>query len=153
MKLSKRLTLVITCLALTAGGKVWAGPATDSLATCLGDNTSGKERKMLVRWVFLSISSHPDLRPLSAATPAMSTSSSKETANLFTQLLTERCADKAAAAINADGKLAIEGAFGHLGKIAMMEMMGHPQVQQNLADLDKYTDKRKFEALVKKTKP
>ena len=44
---------------LQVPGLALADSAAD-LSTCVADNTSGKQRKDLARWVFFAMAAHPD---------------------------------------------------------------------------------------------
>src|SRR3982751_4847671 len=45
-----------------------AGPASQSLGTCLADNTSGRDRKELAKWIFVAMSAHPDMKDVAGVT-------------------------------------------------------------------------------------
>ena len=95
MTFSKVLSAaVLTCLSFAAT----AGPATDTLGACLADNTTGKDRKDLAKWVFVSISVHPEMKGLTTATDADREQSDKTVAALLTRLITDSCLQQARAA-------------------------------------------------------
>ena len=76
-----------------------AGPATDALASCVADNTTGKDRKDLAKWVFVAMSAHPEIKPLSKASDAVKESLDKNLANIATKLITESCRTEAHLAV------------------------------------------------------
>lgn len=133
-------------LALLAPAAALAGTATDDLSTCLTDNTTGKERKELVKWIFVSLSSHPDLRELSVATPAVRERVNKGTGVMLTRLLTENCPAQARRAYAQNGGQAFEAAFAVLGRLAMQELLTHPDVSASVAGFGRYVDKQKLQA-------
>lgn len=130
---------------LLAPAAALAGPATAAFATCLADNTTGKDRKELAKWVFVSISSHPDLHQLSAVTPAAHKQVNQTMGALLTRLVTESCAQEARAAVQQDGNQSFEQAFTSLGRLAMQELMTNREVAANINGFVDYMDKEKFQ--------
>lgn len=131
---------------LLAPAPAQAGPATDALSACLADNTTGKERKDLVKWIFVSIAAHPELRELAVATPAMRDRVNQRTGVMLTRLLTDNCPEQARRAYERDGGQAFEAAFGVLGRLAMQELMTNADVNAAVSGFGKYVDKQKLEA-------
>jgi hypothetical protein len=123
-------------------------PAT-SLPTCLADNTSGKDRKDLARWIFLAIGAHPENKPfLTNGTGQVTDDANKATAALFMRLLTDTCAAQTKAAVQVGGPQVIQAAFSELGKLAMQELMANPDVSAAMSALAKYVDQQKLAAVL-----
>lgn len=131
---------------LLAPAPALAGAATDTLGACLADNTTGKERKELVKWIFVSIAAHPDLRELAVATPAMRERVNRNTGIMLTRLLTENCPEQTRQAYQREGGQALEAAFGILGRLAMQELMTNRDVGAAVAGFGQYVDQQKLEA-------
>jgi hypothetical protein len=125
-----------------------AGPNSIELGKCLTDNTNGKERKDLARWLFIAMGTHPEIKQLSAATGADLDAASKSTGALFTRLLTENCAAQMRSATETDGKDAIQAAFATLGQVAMQELMSDKDVNAAFSGFERYVDKKKVEAVL-----
>jgi len=144
-------TLVLCLSACMAGAPAtsFAGPATDAFGACLADNTTGKERKELARWVFLAISAHPQISDISKATDAMRDRADHDTASLFMNLVTDRCSAQAAKAYQDEGPQSFQAAFESLGRVAMTELMSNPQVSASISTFSKYIDSAKVEAVLK----
>lgn len=143
----KRL-LMVFLLALGSAGAQAADEAVEALGKCLGDNTNGKERKDLAKWVFLAMASHPDMKPLSTATTELRDESSKTTAELFTRLIVDSCVTEVRAAVSKHGTMGLQLGFTFLGQLAMQELMTNQEVQQSMSNLERYVDqKRVNEAL------
>lgn len=138
------------CLALLAlllaPAPVLAGPATDALSACLADNTTGKERKELAKWVFVGISSHPAMRDISRATPALREQVNQRTGAMLTRLLTENCPQQARRVIREEGGHGLEQSFSSLGKLAMQELMGNAEVNAAIGGFANYLDQEKLRA-------
>ena len=138
--------LGLLLLALLAPAAALAGPATDALSACLADNTTGKERKELVKWIFVSLAAHPELRDLAVATPATRERVNKGTGIMLTRLITENCPEQARRAYQHEGSQSFEAAFGVLGRLAMQELMTHPDVSTAISGFGKYIDQQKLQA-------
>ncbi len=143
------LPALLLASAFSAPLAAAAAPA-DDLANCLKDNTTGKDRKDLARWVFLSISVHPDMRPDSNATEATRTAANKNMAELVTRLLTERCATETRAVAGANAREAMRNAFRLLGEVAVMELTTNQDVAKSIEGFTQYLDIKKFEAVLQK---
>ena len=127
-----------------------AGSATDRLSTCVADYTSGKDRKDLAQWVFVAMTAHPEIHPMSNVTEANRDRLDKKMAALATRLLTENCRTEAKAAIEKEGNESLQAAFSILGKLAMQELMSNTSVNSSFSRYAKYLDKAKFDSAFEK---
>jgi hypothetical protein len=123
---------------------VSAGPAADAAGTCLTDNTTGKDRKILTRWIFLAMTRHPDLAALSAATDADHDAGTRQMAALFERLITQDCRSEIRAMVAAEGSSSMRTPFEVLGRVAMVELMGNPTVAAQVGRLDQFVDQQKI---------
>lgn len=141
-------TFVTAIAAVVIGSAVnvpsaLAVTATDALSTCLADNTTGRDRKEMARWVFVGMASHPEIKMLSNVTQAKRDELDKSMATLVTRLMTENCRVQARSAMERDGGEAFKVAFGVVGQLAMQELMSNPNVNASFSDFAKYIDKEK----------
>ena len=137
--------LIASCALLSAIPAV-AGPHGDALGTCLADNTSGKERKNLARWIFSAMATHPEMKDLSNATAQTRDKISQSMGVLVTRLLTENCAVQTRAAVQNEGNASLEAAFGSLGALAMQELMSNQDVNAAIGQFERYVDSKKIQA-------
>ena len=122
-----------------------------ALSSCVADNTSGKQRKELARWVFLAMAAHPDLRQFTSSDiDAARESTDKSTATLFELLITEQCATEANAAYKEHGTPGLQVAFEALGRLAMMELMSNESASSAMNAFEKYVDSSKVNAALTK---
>lgn len=135
--------------AATLSAPVLASDTAAALGSCLGDHTTGKDRKDLAQWVFAAMAAHPEIKPLSNVTEANREEMDRSMAALATRLLTENCRTEAKAAISTGGSAAIEAAFEVLGQLAMQEIMSDASVNASITRYGKYLDNAKFEAAFK----
>jgi hypothetical protein len=124
-----------------------AGSDTDALATCLADNTTGKDRKDMARWVFVGMSAHPEIRSLSNVTEKDRDELDKTMAALLTKLIVKNCPSQAKTAMQNEGNAAFQAAFGTIGKLAMQELMSNTEVNSSFSRFSKYLDKNKIDSV------
>lgn len=144
--MTKLLLSALTLSATFMPAISFAGPTTDALASCVADNTTGKDRKDLAKWVFVAMSAHPEIKPLSKASDAVKESLDKNLASLATKLITESCRAEAHQAFSTEGEKSFEFAFHALGRLAMQELTTNPAVSASFSNYVKYLDRSKFEA-------
>lgn len=123
-----------------------AGPASDSLSACVADNTTGKDRKDLARWIFASMATHPEMERHSSITAADREELDKSLATIVTKLLTENCKAETKLAYEKEGNAALETAFRVFGELAMQELMSNSTVKSTFEKYAVYLDQKKFEA-------
>lgn len=123
----------------------------EATQTCLTDNTSGKDRKLLAKWIFLSMAAHPELKTLSTATAQTQEDTSREFAGLVTRLMTVDCKNEMRALIGTDDDVlgAMKVAFSHLGEVAMQELMANKDVDASISQFGKFMDEEELSAALK----
>lgn len=121
-----------------------AGPFTDKLSICLVENTSIADKRVLIKWVFGAMASHPDVQKFSSIPESSTLQTNKKTAALFMDLLTIRCGQEAKEATKYEGDSAIEASFGVLGEVAMSELTGHPNVTQYMMGFTQYLNEKRL---------
>ncbi len=137
---------IALCVAASFAQLAHATPTSDALGECLVDKTNGHDRKLLARWIFVTMAAHPELRDMFVMTPQTRDAANQETANLFTRLVTADCLKETRSAVEKDGALAMKLAFSKLGEVAMQELMTNPAVQASFGGLDRYMDRDKLRA-------
>lgn len=137
--------IALTIVLSIASVPVLAASAADNLSSCFADNTTGKERKELARWVFIAMATHPEIQDISKITPTVREATNKNIGALVTKLMTETCVTQARFA-SKEGGDAIKNAFEVLGKLAMQELMSDAGVRRTTQEFARYLDSKKFEA-------
>lgn len=122
---------------------VFAAGEVEALGKCLGDSTTGRERKDLAKWIFLAMSSHPEIKPFVRASREDIEQSSKATAALFTRLITDACVNEVKSAIKTGGPVALQLGFQVLGQLAVQELMANQEVQGSIADFGRFIDQKR----------
>jgi hypothetical protein len=146
----KRFVLAITAGVLASSA--FGAPALEDAQRCLTDNTNGKERKELVRWVFLAIAAHPEIRALAAVPPEAPAKADRLFADLVTRLIVDACPKEVSLLIKEEGAQGLKLAFQTLGQVAMAEMITDPSVTARMAAFTKLLDEQKFRPLMAPSK-
>jgi len=147
-------TLIVAVIVGMFAVPAWAqgDQAASALKQCVADNTSGKDRKELAKWIFLAMAAHPEMKQYANADAAAVDQSSRTIASLVTRLLTESCLSETRAVMQGgQGSRSFQFAFEGLGQLAMFELMADPSVQTNMSVFQRYIDQKRFnEALAPK---
>ena len=123
--------------------------AAGTLRMCLADNTSGRDRKDLAKWVFFAMAAHPEMKQYADANATAADESSKTMAALVTRLLTQSCAKEVKAAMKTGaGPEAVKLAFKTLGELAMQELMTDKSVQDAMGAFGRYVDQPRLNAVL-----
>ena len=141
-----RPVIVAAVLLIPVSASDHQALAVNALKTCLADNTSGKDRKELAKWIFLAMAAHPEMKPHAAANvPAAADESSRTIAAMVTRLLTESCLSETKAVMRI-GQLAqsMEFAFQGLGELAMQELMTDQAVSDSMGLFERYLDQKRM---------
>lgn len=116
----------------------------DEISKCLSDSTTGKDRKVLARWIFSGMAQHPEISGMSNITQSDREELDKTAGQLYNRLLTQDCRSQVRVAIKSNDQAAITSAFGHLGRLAMQELTSNPNVTKAFAGVAKYVDQTKL---------
>jgi hypothetical protein len=137
------LKVIVLLLAALVAAPSFAAPESQTLSACFADNTTGKDRKILARWVFLGMSTHPEMQDITHVAPDVIDNATKVTAALFTRLTTQSCRNEfRAATLSSGGSSEIQAAFQVLGQLAMQELMTDKNVMTSMSAISKYIDKK-----------
>ena len=140
--------IVLSIFVLSAPNLYAADPAHE-LSSCLADSMNGKERKILVKWVFFSMAAHPEINNHANITSADQSGVDKSFGELFTRLLAVDCPAQTRAALQSGGAQALTQSFKTLGEVAILEIMNASEVAETMAGFEKYVDTQKLNQLTK----
>jgi len=150
MRTTRLLATVLASTALLSSPIALAGPAETAAATrCLADNTTGRDRKDLARWIFLAMAAHPEIKEMSKASGAQQEQSQRAVAGLFSRLVGETCATEVRALVQTEGPAALGKPFEVLGQLAMQELMSNADVKANVGGFERFIDRAKVEPVLK----
>lgn len=147
-KISIALAAIVIGSAITVSSAS-ASPAADALGACLADNTTGKDRKGMMKWVFMAMSAHPEIHNLSNITEKKRDEVNRMMGAMITKLITESCPAQAKNAA-ANGGEAFKIAFEVVGRLGAQELMSNPEVNSSFSGFAKYMDKDKMNSVFSK---
>ena len=145
--INARLTTILIALAFQTAAL--ASPSADALGQCFADNTTGKDRKDLAKWLFVGMSAHPEISAIARASAEATEAAQRTVGILFTRLITETCPNEMRAVIKSEGAEGAKFAFESLGKMAMQELTSNSQVSGVIAGFQRYVDKPKVERILR----
>ena len=118
------------------------------LGTCLSDNTTGKDRKELARWIFTAMATHPAIDSTASVKKSERQEASRRVGAIFTRLISESCKEEVRSAMNAGGSSVIRSGFGKLGRVAMQELMRNQEVSAAMEEMTRYIDMERIEKVL-----
>jgi hypothetical protein len=139
---------VVLLALVAASGLSQANQAVEVFSQCIADNSTGKDRKALARWLFVSMGAHPEMRAIAPIPPSASEDASRVAGELFSRLLADSCPTQTQAAVRAVGPIAVQQAFTVLGQLAMQELMTDKDVAAGMASLQKHLDTKRLETVL-----
>lgn len=142
----KTRLLALLLLSLATGAV--AQPAVDSFSRCLAENTTGRDRKDLARWLFVAMGAHPEMRAIASIAESAPVESSRTVGQLFTKLIADACPSQAKAALQAVGPMAMQAGFTVLGQLAMQELMADKDVAAGMALLERHIDTARLQSVM-----
>lgn len=125
-----------------------AGPYADDLSRCLVSSTTDADRALLMKWIFAAMSLNKEVAPYVNMPAAERDKIDRETADLYTRLLTDSCRKQTRDATRYEGPVAINAAFNMLGQIAAQGLFDDPAVAASISGLARYFDNEKIMAVM-----
>jgi hypothetical protein len=117
------------------------------MGKCLVKASSPEDRAVFIKWLFSSISLHPDVASMTMITAQQREDINKRTAALLQKLLTELCRSETQQAIRYEGPATLQYAFQIFGQAAAGDLFANPNVAAGMKDVTKYIDQDKIKAL------
>src|SRR5258708_5845826 len=102
------------------------------MAKCLVKAATPDDRTLLVKWIFSTMTLHPDLSSMSSVSPQQRETLSKDAGALFQRLLTESCRSETQQAVQNEGAQTIQYAFQILGQVATRGLFTDPHVVEGM---------------------
>ncbi|MGH8191257.1 MAG: hypothetical protein ACREP2_07395 [Rhodanobacteraceae bacterium] len=146
-----RRTLLLLAALLTA--PVWSAPAhaedyAGTLAQCLIRSTTPADRKIALRWAFVTMALDPEVASMATITPAEREAINRQAGALVTNLLAQSCRQPVQQALMFEGPPAVESAFEAWGRWAVSGLVTEPHVAKGMAGLLQYLDMGKLMSLI-----
>ena len=119
----KKLISFLYIILISINPNSFAGPFTDDFAKCLVTKTTAQEKTDLVKWIYVTISFHPQLSQMSNLTAEDVEMANIRVADYMTNVFAYKCNDELNQAIKYEGEESVFYAFELLGELAMGELM------------------------------
>jgi hypothetical protein len=140
-----RMTRTLLAIALVVSPLFCEAQAPAVLGKCIVGSLSAKDRSDLARWVFLSMSTHPDMRQFSNASAESREDTSRAVGVLFTRLMTRDCAGEMQEAARAGAPPVVPSAIQFLTQIGVQELMTSRDVLNTLSSFSRFADKERID--------
>ena len=119
----KKFISYLSIILISFNMNSFAGPFTDDFAKCLVTKTTAQEKTDLVKWIYVTISFHPQLSQMSNLTAEDVEMANIRVADYMTNVFAYKCNDELNQAIKYEGEESVFYAFELLGELAMGELM------------------------------
>ena len=123
------LTLIIFFFVQTNS---FSGEYLTRFANCLSQNTTERDKIVLVRWMFSSVAQHSALESEFNIPSEKSTNHEIAVADYMQYILGSVCLEEAKNVLNYEGEKAFIKSFEFLGELAMMSLIDDPNVSRAL---------------------
>jgi len=100
-----------------------SGPFTDEFSRCIVTKTTSQEKTDLVKWIYVTISFHPQLSDMSNLSSEDVEMVNIRVADYMTNVFAYKCNKELIEAIKYEGENSVVTAFELLGEIAISEIM------------------------------
>ena len=141
----ERLSRVLMGVALAVSPLFCEAQAPVVLGKCLVENLLPKDRGDLARWVFLSMSTHRDMRQFSKASGESREDTARAVGDLFTRLMTHDCVAEVQEAARTGGTAVVPSAIQFLTQIGIQELMTSRDVLDTLSTFSRFADKERID--------
>ena len=110
----------------------FSGEYLNRFANCLMQNTTERDKVVLVRWMFSAVAQHSALESEFNISVEKSTNHEIAVADYMQYILGSICLEEAKNVLNYEGEDAFVKSFEYLGEVAMMSLIDDPNVNRAL---------------------
>ena len=110
----------------------FSGEYLNKFANCLMQNTTERDKVVLVRWMFSAIAQHSALESEFNISSEKATNHEIAVADYMQYILGSICIEEAKNVLNYEGEEAFAKSFEYLGEVAMMSLIDDPNVSRAL---------------------
>ena len=141
----KKILILFFLFSFGVSSFSYSGPFSDEFSRCIVTKTTSQEKTDLVKWIYVIISFHPQLKEMSGITSDDVEMANIRVADYMTNVFAYKCKDEMMDAIEYEGEESAMEAFKLLGEIAMMEIMSEQNVSYASELFIQYLDEQFFE--------
>ena len=110
----------------------FSGEYLNRFANCLMQNTTERDKVVLVRWMFSAVAQHSALESEFNISAEKSTNHEIAVADYMQYILGSICLEEAKNVLSYEGEEAFTKSFEYLGELAMMSLIDDPNVNRAL---------------------
>ena len=110
----------------------FSGEYLTRFANCLSQNTTERDKVVLVRWMFSAVAQHSALESEFNISAEKSTNHEIAVADYMQYILGSICLEEAKNVLSYEGEEAFTKSFEYLGELAMMSLVDDPNVNNAL---------------------
>ena len=110
----------------------FSGEYLNRFANCLMQNTTERDKVVLVRWMFSAVAQHSALESEFNISAEKSTNHEIAVADYMQYILGSICLEEAKNVLSYEGEEAFTKSFEYLGELAMMSLIDDPNVNNAL---------------------
>ncbi len=141
------MKIIFCIIFLLISFNINAGPYQDRYTSCILENTSERDRIILVKWLFVLLSEHPSLKNDFPTTEDDKKSNDMAVADYISYVLGVKCLNETIDVLEYEGEEAFLKGFELLGEVAFMELADHEDVSSSFERYIQYIDPSLFEKI------
>ena len=128
-----------------------AGPATETLGTCLITAAGKADPSVLSQWMYVAMGTNPALKGLSSVSEDQRQAINAKAAAFIQKAMLTDCRPQALEALRTDGPSAVEQSFQLVGAISTRQLRSDPATQTSLQGVARGFDPKAWEAFAAET--
>ena len=141
------MKIIFCIIFLLISFNVNAGPYQDRYTSCILENTSERDRIILVKWLFVLLAEHPTLKNDFPTTEDDKISNDRAVADYISYVMGVKCLNETKEVLEYEGEEAFLKAFELLGEVAFMELAENEDVALGFERYIQYIDPSLFEKI------
>ena len=138
--MSKFILFVVLLFSLNVKAEIYG----DKFTECLLNNTSDRDKIILVKWMFVTMSQHPILKREFPISENKKESANIAIADYISYIIGSTCKEETKEVVRYEGEEAFIESFEYLGEIAMMLLIQNEDVMIAYEDYLKFIDESIF---------
>jgi len=139
--------ILISIFVLFISFNINAGTYQDRYTSCILENTSERDKIILVKWLFVLLAEHPSLKNDFPTTVDDKISNDRAVADYISYVLGVKCLNETKDVLKYEGEDAFVKAFELLGELAFMELAENEDVSSGFERYIQYIDPSLFEKI------
>ena len=141
------MKILISIFVLFISFNINAGTYQDRYTSCILENTSERDKIILVKWLFVLLAEHPSLKNDFPTTVDDKISNDRAVADYISYVLGVKCLNETKDVLKYEGEDAFVKAFELLGELAFMELAENEDVSSGFERYIQYIDPSLFEKI------